>query len=89
MGFRGGDVSRLDLLGALALERLGRRSALRDFGNGQEGAMARLVQIVRSGARTDTSVAYALEAASAGMHDVFSDVEGVLLRHAFAASARR
>ena len=59
-GFRGGNVTRLDLLGALALERLGRRSTLSDFGNGQEGAMARLVQIVRSGARTDTSVAYAL-----------------------------
>jgi tetratricopeptide (TPR) repeat protein len=88
-GFRGGNVTRLDLLGALALERLGRRSTLSDFGNGQEGAMARLVQIVRSGARTDTSVAYALEGASAGMHDVFSDVEGRLLRHAFAASARR
>lgn len=88
-GFRGGNVTRLDLLGALALERLGRRSVLSDFGNGQEGAMARLVHIVRTGARTDTSVAYALEAASDGMHDVFSDVEGRLLRHAFAASARR
>ena len=87
--FRGGDVTRLDLLGALALEKLGRRSELDHFGNGQEGAMARLLRSVRQGARNDTDVASALADAVAEMDDVFRDVEGRLLRRALTVAAGR
>ena len=87
--FRGGDVTRLDLLGALALEKLGRRSELDHFGNGQEGAMARLLRSVRQGARNDADVASALADAVAEMDDMFRDVEGRLLRRALSAAAGR
>ena len=84
--FRGGDAVRLDLLGAVSLEALGRRADLDDFGDGQEGAMARLLQGVRNAARNGKSVSTVLYEAAADMDDLFGDVEGRLLRRAFSAA---
>ena len=86
--FRAGDAVRLDLLGAVSLEALDRRADLDDFGGGQEGAMAKLLQDVRNAARNGNSVATALSGAAADMDDLFGDVEGRLLRRAFSAATR-
>jgi tetratricopeptide (TPR) repeat protein len=85
--YRGGDAVRLDLLGALSVEALGRGAELDEFGNGQEGAMARLVQRVRTAAQNGSSVVSAVAEAAIAMDDLFGDMEGRLLRRSFAAAA--
>lgn len=85
--YRGGNAVALDLLGAAALGALGRGSELTEFGDGQEGAMARLVRDVRDAARNGDSVSAALARAAGALVDTFADPQGRLLRRAFESAA--
>jgi tetratricopeptide (TPR) repeat protein len=58
--FAGGAIVRLDLLGAAALADLGRSGELQRFGDGPEGALARVASAVRSAAESGADVRTAL-----------------------------
>jgi len=80
--FEGGPAERADLLAAAALEALGRTGELARFGDGQEGAMGRLVMAARSTSAGGVPLREALRPAIQRSIAVFSDVDGGLLYQA-------
>ena len=77
--FGGGSIGRLDLLGAAAMADLGRSSELRGFGDGPEGALARVASAVRRAAAAEADVHAALTRALEDAAAELADVDGRLL----------
>ena len=84
--FRGGAIDRNDLLGAAALDALGRSGELESFGDA-EGALDRLAAAVRGAA--PGRLAQALVRALGESGEIFADVEGGLIRRALQAGSAR
>ncbi|HCK60447.1 MAG TPA: hypothetical protein DHW11_04420 [Gemmatimonadetes bacterium] len=78
--FWGESATRLDLLGALSLEALGRQEELKSFGDVGVGALAPVANQVRAASRAGESVALAVAATTAEIDEIFDDVQGRLIQ---------
>jgi tetratricopeptide (TPR) repeat protein len=78
--FWGESATRLDLLGALSLEALGRQEELKSFGDVGVGALAPVANQVRAASRAGESVALAVAAITVEIDEIFDDVQGRLIQ---------
>ena len=78
----GESATRLDLLGALSLEALGKQEELKNFGDVGVGALAPVTDQVRVASQAGESIAHAVAATSSEIDEIFDDVQGRLLKKA-------
>ena len=78
--FWGESATRLDLLGALSLEALGKQEELKNFGDVGAGALAPVADQVRVASQAGESIAHAVAATSSEIDEIFDDVQGRLLK---------
>lgn len=82
-----GEADRLDLLGLVGLELLGRSDALRDLRGSDPIGGDGFAPAIRAAARAGRSIARVLVDRATASPERFSDLEGRLLVRAFAAGA--
>ena len=81
--FWGESATRLDLLGALSLEALGKQEELKNFGDVGVGALAPVTDQVRVASQAGESIAHAVAATNfSEIDEIFDDVQGRLLKKA-------
>ena len=78
--FLGESATRLDLLGALSLEALGKQEELKNFGDVGVGALAPVANLVRVASRAGESIAHAVAATNSETDEIFDDVQGRLIK---------